>query len=115
VKPGSVILIVEDEEDSRDSLRELLELEGYKVITAVNGQDALDQLATVDPCVMLLDLFMPVMDGWKVIDRLRADGRLSKLNVLIITSAAHKAPAGISVLEKPLDLDKLADAVAAVC
>ena len=75
-KPESVVLVVEDEAESRDTLRELLELEGYKVETASDGKAALEVLETIDPCVVLLDLFMPVMDGWQVIDRLRTDGRL---------------------------------------
>jgi CheY-like chemotaxis protein len=111
----SVILVVEDEAESRDTLRELLELEGYTVMTAADGQAALDVLDTIDPCVVLLDLFMPVMDGWQVIDRLRADGRLARMNVLVITSAKHRAPADMAVLEKPLNLDKLIRTVDAVC
>ena len=76
----SVILVVEDEKESRDTLQELLEFEGYAVKTAVNGQEALATLnASGDQiCIVLLDLFMPVMDGWQVIDQLRADGRLGE-------------------------------------
>jgi CheY-like chemotaxis protein len=113
----STILIVEDEEESRDSLRELLEFEGYKVETAVNGEEA---LATLDAsgdkiCIMLLDLFMPVMDGWQVIERLRAAGRLDQTKIVIITSAPHRAPAGLPVFEKPLDLDKVMNTVQRLC
>ena len=114
-KPESLVLIVEDEPESRDTLRELLELEGYAVETASNGKDALEVLETVDPCVVLLDLFMPVMDGWQVIDRLRSDGRLASMNVLVITSAGHRAPPGLRVLQKPLNLDKLLSTIEAVC
>ena len=76
----SVILVVEDEKESRGHLHELLEFEGYAVKTAVNGQEALATLnASGDQiCIVLLDLFMPVMDGWQVIDQLRADGRLDE-------------------------------------
>jgi CheY-like chemotaxis protein len=111
----SVVLVVEDEVESRDTLRELLELEGYTVETAANGKAALAVLDAIDPCVVLLDLFMPVMDGWQVIDQLRADGRLGKMNVLIITSAEHRAPADLPVFQKPLKLDKLMSTIAAVC
>lgn len=114
-KPQSVVLVVEDEAESRDTLRELLELEGYSVETATNGKTALAVLETLEPCVILLDLFMPVMDGWQVIDQLRADGRLGKMNVLIITSAGHRAPADLPVFQKPLNLDKLISSIAAVC
>ena len=113
----STILVVEDEKESRDSLREILELEGYAVETAVNGQEALDALnASGDRiCIMLLDLFMPVMDGWQVVDRLRADGRLDTTQVVIITSAPYRAPAGLPVFQKPLDLDKVMSEVQRLC
>jgi hypothetical protein len=55
------------------------------------------------------------MDGQQVIETLKNDGRLRSLNVIIITSSAHKAPAGLKVLEKPLDLGKLSSEIAAVC
>ena len=103
----SVILLVEDEEESRESLRELLELEGYDVETARNGREALDKLDAIEPCIMLLDLFMPVMDGWQVLDALRADGRLAQLKVLVTTSAASNTPTDVPVLLKPLDFDRL--------
>jgi CheY-like chemotaxis protein len=115
VNPESVVLIVEDEAESRETLRELLELEGYRVETASDGKAALAVLETVDPCVVLLDLFMPVMDGWQVIDRLRADGRLGRMNVFVITSAGHRAPSDLPVLQKPLNIDKLISTIEAVC
>jgi CheY-like chemotaxis protein len=113
----SIVLVVEDEKESRDTLRELLELEGYAVETAVNGREA---LATLDAsgekiCIMLLDLFMPVMDGWQVIEQLKADGRLGNTQVVIITSAPYRAPAGLPVFQKPLDLDKVMSEVQRLC
>ena len=113
----STILVVEDEKESRDSLREILELEGYLVETAVNGREALDALNAGGDriCIVLLDLFMPVMDGWQVIDQLRADGRLDTTQVVIITSAPYRAPAGLPVFQKPLDLDKVIGEVQRLC
>jgi CheY-like chemotaxis protein len=113
----STILVVEDEKESRDTLRELLEFEGYNVATAVNGQEALAALnASGDQiCIMLLDLFMPVMDGWQVIDQLRADGRLHQTQIVIITSAPYRAPVGLPVFQKPLDLDKVMNEVQRLC
>ena len=113
----STILVVEDEVDSREALRDLLELEGYQVRTATNGREALDMLAAAgdEICMVLLDLFMPVMDGWQVIDELRASGKLAQTQIVIITSAAYRAPAGIPVFEKPLDMDKVMNAVATLC
>ncbi|HEY8924657.1 MAG TPA: response regulator [Polyangia bacterium] len=113
----STILVVEDEADSRETLREILELEGYNVRTAVNGREALDTLDAIGDqiCIVLLDLFMPVMDGWQVINELRATGRLATTQVVVITSAAHRAPAGIPVFQKPLDLEKVMNKVNLLC
>ena len=113
----SIILVVEDEMESRETLREILELEGYKVRTAVNGREALDTLTAIgdEICIVLLDLFMPVMDGWQVIDELKASGRLASTQIVVITSAAHRAPAGIPVFQKPLDLDKVMSKVNMLC
>jgi CheY-like chemotaxis protein len=113
----AVVLLVEDEEESRDALQELLELEGYSIHAVSNGREALEAIATLGDrlCLVLLDLFMPVMDGWQVIDALRADGRLAKLRVVIVTSAAHRAPAGIPVLEKPLDLARVMQTLETYC
>ena len=113
----STILVVEDEMESRETLREILELEGYKVRTAVNGREALDTLTAIGDqiCIVLLDLFMPVMDGWQVIDELKASGRLASTQIVVITSAAHRAPAGIPVFQKPLDLEKVMSKVNTLC
>jgi CheY-like chemotaxis protein len=102
-----VILVVEDEEESRESLRELLEMEGYDVQTATNGREALDKLDSMEPCIILLDLFMPVMDGWQFLETLRSDGRLARLKILVTTSAASNTPTDVPVFVKPLDFDKL--------
>jgi len=115
--PRSIVLVVEDEKESRDTLKELLEFEGYQVETAVNGQEALDALNAPGDriCIVLLDLFMPVMDGWRVIDQLRAEGRLGSPQIVIITSAPYRAPAGLPVFAKPLDVDKVISAVQRLC
>ncbi|HEY8210703.1 MAG TPA: response regulator [Myxococcaceae bacterium] len=112
-----VVLVVEDEEESRETLRELLEFEGHRVQVAINGKEALDLLESMGapPCIVLLDLLMPVMDGWKFLDRLRASGRLATTKVVIMTSAPHRAPAGLPILEKPLDVDKVMGLVDACC
>ena len=108
VKP--VVLVVEDEDDARETLKDLLELRGYHVQTAADGQQALDFIDTTDRiCIVLLDLFMPNVDGWKVYESLQASGKLPSLKVVITTSAPHRAPPGADVMVKPLDLPKLFD------
>ena len=61
-------------------------------------------------CVVLLDLFMPVMDGWQVVDALRREGRLGSVRVVIVTSAAHRAPPGVPVLEDA-DIGRLMETI----
>lgn len=111
------VLVVEDEEDSRDSLGELLRLEGFDVEVASNGLEAIHVLDRLGEkvCLMLLDLYMPVMDGWQVIDFLRADGRLSTTNIVITTSSPDKAPKGLPTLAKPLDIGKVVTKVRELC
>jgi CheY-like chemotaxis protein len=113
----SVVLVVEDEADSRETLRDLLGLHGFTVDVAETGVEALQKLAELGEreCVMLLDLYMPVMDGWQVVEHLRSEGSLERVHVIITTSAPHKAPADLPVLTKPLDIEKLLAIVHARC
>jgi CheY-like chemotaxis protein len=88
------IMIVEDEADLRDTLKDVLELYGYRVITAANGAEALQQLESRRnggrPCLILLDLMMPVMNGWELLDRLRDGSRpeLAAIPVVVVSAAA---------------------------
>lgn len=65
------ILVVEDDDDIRDTLKELLEEEGYQVDTAANGEQALRRLRSEAPQIILLDLMMPVMDGGTALPKIR--------------------------------------------
>src|ERR1700761_974953 len=94
------VLIVEDDDEVREILRELLVLEGYAVGVAVDGQHALDQLAQELPRVILTDLNMPSVDGWELLRALRSDARLAAVPVLIMTSD-EPVPSGYPLLKKP--------------
>jgi CheY-like chemotaxis protein len=72
----SVILIVDDDADSRELLSELLAKEGYAVVCAENGRDALDYLSRSIPSLIILDLMMPIMSGWEFRERQRADPQI---------------------------------------
>ncbi|RKG84160.1 response regulator [Corallococcus sp. CA049B] len=112
----TTLLLVENNEDVREALREILESEGYRVLTAVNGQDALNLLAEQErmPALVLLDLVMPVMDGHAFIEHLRRTGALAHTQVLVLT--AHPTlplPQGVAGrLGKPVKLEELLDAIA---
>jgi DNA-binding response OmpR family regulator len=104
------ILLVDDDESVRISLARLLTLEGYEVLPAANGQEALDIVAKTTVELVLLDLNMPVKNGWDTFERLTYENPL--LPIIIITARANQlftalaAGAG-ALMEKPLDFPKL--------
>ena len=77
------ILIVEDDEHIRELLRLYLEREGYKIIEAENGQVGVDKWREQDPDMILLDVMMPVMDGWQVCKIVRKE---SQVPIIIMTA-----------------------------
>jgi CheY-like chemotaxis protein len=115
------ILIVEDDRDVRGAMAALLEGEGYKVIEADDGERALHHLRSSTPfCLILLDLFMPVMNGWKFRDEQLRDPQIADIPVIVVsadTAAPRKAAdlGAVDALVKPIDFDRLLDLVAAHC
>ncbi|HYO59350.1 response regulator [Archangium sp.] len=113
---------MEDDRDIREGLQEFLQEEGYEVSVAENGQQALDMLDETGPAVILLDLMMPIMDGYTFLATIRtaSGGRHARIPVVLITAAGNKARVVVAtqvaeVLPKPLDLDKLLAAVSRHC
>jgi DNA-binding response OmpR family regulator len=105
------VLIVEDHPGIRSVLEQLLTLEGYVVRAVEHGQAALEALDGFRPCVILLDLMMPVLDGWGF---LAAYGRLPEADARIITMSAGReipivgeSPAVDGHIVKPFDVDEL--------
>jgi two-component system, cell cycle response regulator DivK len=82
------VLIAEDNVVNRELLRELLESRGYSVCEACDGQEALEAVQETRPDILLLDIGMPVLDGYAVIQKIRADPSLAELPVLAITAYA---------------------------
>ena len=113
--PCGGILVVDDDPDIRDSLREVLEDEGYEVACVGNGREALDHLKTTNPrpCVILLDLMMPVMDGQEMLRRLKEDPELSKTPVVVMSAGrvSKSELQGSRFLAKPFELDDLLETV----
>jgi CheY-like chemotaxis protein len=111
------VLVVEDEEDLREMIREALELNGYSVVTALDGREALEQLERIESvCLVLLDLLMPGMNGWDFFAELRRRPEFGAVPVIVHSSAANRAPVGVTrVLQKPIGLDGLLDVVREFC
>jgi CheY-like chemotaxis protein len=82
------VLIAEDNAVNRELLRELLELRGYTVLEACDGQEALRVVEETQPELLLLDIGMPIVDGFAVIRRIRENPRLAKLRVVAVTAYA---------------------------
>jgi two-component system, chemotaxis family, chemotaxis protein CheY len=114
VSPGGRgwILVIEDDEACAASFKETLEAEGHaSVRVARNGKEALRILARAEkPRLVLLDLMMPVMDGWQLLAILQEDEDLRSVPVVIV-SAAKNLPAGARGLAKPVQLAALLSAV----
>ena len=111
------ILVADDDASVREMLARVLEGEGYQVWTAANGAEALEVAAAARVDLVLLDLKMPVKNGWDTFERLTAENPL--LAVIIITACSNQlfislgAGAG-ALLEKPLDFPKLLQTVRAL-
>ena len=84
----SKILIVEDNEMNRDMLSRRLIKKGYQVEMAVNGQEGLDKMRSWSPDVVLMDMGLPVLDGWEATAQAKADGELSSIPVIALTAHA---------------------------
>jgi CheY-like chemotaxis protein len=110
---SETVLVVDDDAEIRETLSTLLQHEGYTVVRAENGVQALEQLRRVHPRVMLLDLMMPVMSGWEVLEELEESGEL--LDVRVVVISAMCAPFARACLRKPVDLDQLLDVVGECC
>jgi CheY-like chemotaxis protein len=109
--PPCPVLIVEDDADLREMMAQMLSLEGFQAMAVSNGREALEYLHEADvPQVILLDLMMPVMDGWEFRRKQQADPALASVPVIVL-SALDQARAGnldaTAFLKKPLDFDHL--------
>lgn len=110
------ILIVEDEEATRETWAEFFENAGYGVLQAGDGQTALDLARTEHPSIVLLDLRLPVLDGYQVCQRLKSDPATAQMPIIMITAfltGTNDTVRGIEYgaddyLNKPVDLDVLA-------
>lgn len=112
------VLYVEDSTVIRDTIARLLELKGYKVNYAKNGKEGVELAITWQPHVILMDLRMPVMDGYKAISEIRANPSTSHLPIFVISAWSSKKERTQATIAgankffvKPPDLNRLIEAI----
>jgi DNA-binding response OmpR family regulator len=111
------VLVVEDDLTIRDIVQDLLGQAGYDVIPATSGKQAMDYLQVdqgAPPDLVILDLMLPLVSGWQVLERIRSDERLSRIPVIVTTAVTADRPPGATVvLQKPFSARALLEAVTA--
>ena len=112
------ILIVDDEVDLVETVRFPLEMEGFNVLVSYNGEDALSQARKERPDLILLDLMLPKLDGYKVCRLLKFDERYKNIPVLMLTAKTQEKDKALGMetganeyITKPFDLEKLVEKV----
>lgn len=111
-----VVLVVDDDPDILEALSEILEAEGFAIRRARHGKEALERLDPDPPDLILLDLMMPVMDGWEFAQQLRKRGDVSHLPIIVLSAdrnVSNKATeiGAVGHLAKPFELDDLLEMV----
>jgi len=117
LQPGKTVVVVDDEDALCEILRVVFEHEGYSVAVARNGVEALATLRSmpVKPCLVILDLLMPVLDGNAVYREMKKDPALAGVNVVVTTSEPARAPSGVFIMKKPVALELMLDTVRKCC
>jgi two-component system, chemotaxis family, chemotaxis protein CheY len=115
-----LVLVVEDDASIRHVITDVLEDKGFRVMTAANGSDALEQLDKARPDAMVLDLLMPVMHGWAFMEAYleRTEGAAIPIVVLSVNPALPRSYTRLGVrrvVSKPFDVDELLQAVEEAC
>jgi two-component system response regulator MprA len=112
------LLIVDDEPAIREMCADLLECEGYQVVTAANGLEAVNRLAEAPVDLVLMDMMMPVLDGLTACRLIRADRRLHNLPVVMMTAATNMPTyvgeaqqVASAFIPKPFDFEQLIQTV----
>lgn len=114
---GKKVLIVDDDLDLQDIVKNALEIEGYDVLVANNGKEGLEVLSknAGDISCIILDLMMPIMDGTEMLEKVRKDPKLAEIPVIISTAKGSVDQKNIdnsqAVIKKPMKIDVLYNAV----
>ena len=111
-----VVLVVDDDPDILEALSEILEAEGFEIRRARNGKEALERLEPEPPQLILLDLMMPVMDGWEFAQRMRQKPNAAKIPLIVLSADRNVGSKATDIgavghLAKPFELNDLLDMV----
>ena len=111
----ATVLIVDDEADTRETLAALLEKDGREIATAGDGHEAMERLRDIpDPCLIVLDLMMPRMNGWEFLRRQSADPSIAGIATIVLSG--ESLPGGAKhQLAKPVDVERLQALVDQYC
>jgi CheY-like chemotaxis protein len=108
------ILVVEDSDDIRGMMRAILEMDGYLILEAANGQQAIERALEGQPNLILMDLSMPVMDGWEATRKLRLLNHMREVPIIGLSAHCHDEPRELAIkagcndcIAKPIDEDVL--------
>ncbi len=114
----SKILLVEDNEMNRDMLSRRLERKGFEVVMAVDGQAGIDMASSASPDLILMDLSLPIIDGWEATRRIKADSATQNIPVIALTAHAMSGDeekareAGCDDYDtKPVNLNRLLEKI----
>lgn len=115
---NKTILIIDDDEAIRLALQAVLEKENFTVFAAANGQEGLELLGNIpQPCLILLDLMMPVLDGWEFLEIRKKDENISKIPVVVISAFSDQAKKinADGFLKKPIDINQFLEMINKFC
>ena len=106
--------MIEDDADIREPLLELLRQAGYEVVGAEDGAAGLDAARRRRPDVILLDMQMPIVDGWEFLRTARGEPRLADICIVVFSATPHQVPGAAATFLKPLDFDHLLGVLAEI-
>ena len=109
------ILVAEDDQMLREAFELVFREMGYEVATAANGEQALEHIRLQRPTFMFIDLVMPVMSGFRLIETLQTDASLANIPMVAMTACSVTAPVGVKVMHKPFPTDAAVELVRAHC
>jgi len=112
------ILVIEDNLEIRENISEILELEGFKVIVAMDGKTGLDVATQELPDIILCDIMMPGLDGYGVLKAIKSNLETKYIPFIYVTASAEKSEVRLAMdmgadgyVRKPFDTDELLDAI----